>query len=376
MEASEEVLGNAGFREAPHWRSVGRIELPTEEIAPLSNMNGTTQPPPLSPKALSPIPLLPDDQPEAKEIRDPHTLIFEAKPFAFGGRADVYRATWCPRNAGTTERINVAVKVLRFSGMSQDMMQDYSKQLAKIDKRLSREMYTWENLHHKYITPFLGFMRSKNSLILGDSPFLVSPYYANGNLVLYLHNNHDNPSVDVFKLLEQAAEGLTYLHTRNPPIAHLDIKGENILINDNHEASICDFGVARVLDDITKGFYMTSNPVMTLAFASPEIVMGNDDAVGTEADVYAFAGLILQALSGKPPYWKIRNNSAKIATNVAKSILPKREDHDMVGLNDEVVDGVWALLDRCWKKAPSERPMMGEVLQQLRELHAKVTSAA
>lgn len=98
----------------------------------------------------------------------------------------------------------------------------------------------WEKLHHPRITPLLGYMRSTNDIILGDSPFLVSPFYANGNLQVYLYKN---PSADRLALvrfgnvslslytecdvsqLYQAAEGLNYLHTfPGYHIAHLDMK--------------------------------------------------------------------------------------------------------------------------------------------------------
>jgi serine/threonine protein kinase len=138
------------------------------------------------------------------------------------------------------------------------MLQDYTKQLEKIDRvcglfvavlhrrltirqqRLAREMHAWELLHHPNITPLLGFKRSKNNIILGDSPFLVAPYYARGNLLMYLaktpdanrftlaslYNKSAKPA-DIFPLkLHQAACGLNYLHTLTPhPVCHLDVKG-------------------------------------------------------------------------------------------------------------------------------------------------------
>ncbi|KAG8887988.1 hypothetical protein FRB99_004179, partial [Tulasnella sp. 403] len=244
------------------------------------------------------------DAPEADAIQDPENIVLEAKAFAHGGRANVYKATWT-RSGG---QVHVAVKVLRLNGISRSV--EYAERLARVDLRLSREMFVWKDLEHPRITPFLGYMKSKNRLILDDSPILVSPYYANGNLVTYLSTN---PDADVFALLEQAGEGLLYLHTRTPQIAHLDIKGENILVTDLHEASICDFGVARVLDDTLTGFFATSNPVFTLTFAAPEVLDG-DVRPGTAADVYSFAGLILQVLSGKPPYWEIISKT-KILTN-------------------------------------------------------------
>ncbi|KAG8897174.1 hypothetical protein FRB99_008387, partial [Tulasnella sp. 403] len=253
---------------------------------------------------------LDSDAPEADTIPDPHNIVLEDKLLAIGGRADVFRATWT-KDGNPNDKIQVAVKILRLSGMSRDVPDDYDAQLAKLDQRLGRESFTWKNLKHDHITPFLGYLKSRNDVIPGDNPILVSPYYANGNLVNYLRSN---PNADVFALLEQAAEGLLYLHTRKPRVAHLDIKGENILINDDHKASLCDFGIARILDNIASGFYTTTNQAMTLPFASPEMQLGK--RVDTAADVYSFAGLILQALSGIHPYWEIRAAPAMITLNI------------------------------------------------------------
>lgn len=113
--------------------------------------------------------------------------------------------------------------------------------------------------------------------------------------------------------LRHAASGLNFLHTFEPfPIAHLDIKGvillpltfrrdvrayflqqENILINDAEEASICDFGVSRMMDELSTGF-TTSNPVLTLSFAPPEILNGGKG--DTTADAFSFGGLMLQVV--------------------------------------------------------------------------------
>ncbi|KAG8898930.1 hypothetical protein FRC01_010719 [Tulasnella sp. 417] len=149
--------------------------------------------------------------------------------------------------------------------MSKEGNQDYAKQMAKIDRRLAREMFVWQKARHSNLTPLLGFMRSTNSILLGDCPFLVSPYYKNGNMNAYLGKH---PNADVLAL-------------------------ENILINDAEEASICDFGVSRMMDELSTGF-TTSNPVLTLSFAPPEILNGGKG--NTTADAFSFGGLMLQLM--------------------------------------------------------------------------------
>ncbi|KAG8978258.1 hypothetical protein FRB94_014115 [Tulasnella sp. JGI-2019a] len=305
--------------------------------------------------------------PEAEEIKDGHTIQLEPKPFASGGYADVHRGTWTPASGGRPGSpagpIQVAVKILRVSGLAEDMTTDYGKQLSRMDKHLAREMHTWQKLHHKRITPLFGYMGSKNTVISGERPLLVSPYYRNKNLRIYLHNN---PNADVLALLYQAAEGLEYLHSRRPfPIAHLDIKAENILITDEDEASICDFGVARVLDNISTG-WTTSSPAFTAVFASPEVLRGDNGQ--TSADVYSFSSLILEALSGRFPWYKFKNNLFKIMQLAESGTTPIPEDHPIPSLSAPALVVLWELLHNCWKKEPTERPTMGQVMIQLQEV--------
>lgn len=81
--------------------------------------------------AISTDSLASSNEPEAEQIQDGNTIKLEPKPFAIGGYADVYRATWKKPNVG---EIVVAVKVLRMKGISEDMPAVRDKQQSRIDK--------------------------------------------------------------------------------------------------------------------------------------------------------------------------------------------------------------------------------------------------
>ena len=70
-----------------------------------------------------------------------------------------------------------------------------------------------------------------------------------------------------------------------------------MLITDDGDASICDFGVARVLDNISHG-WTTSSPTYTVQFASPEVLQA--EKAECPADVWSFAGLVLQVIISTP----------------------------------------------------------------------------
>jgi len=144
--------------------------------------------------------------------------------FAYGGRADIWMGQWIQKDS---KGVEVAVKV--FKGL-----EDLGKRI-----RLLREIGVWSVVHHENVTPFLGISFDFER---PHTPCLVSPYYRNGNITSYLKNN---PAVDKLALLAGVASALMYLHSRK--IVHGDLKGSNILINDNGKPILTDFGRSRII---------------------------------------------------------------------------------------------------------------------------------
>lgn len=93
----------------------------------------------------------------------------------------------------------------------------------------------------------------------------------------------------------QAACGLEYLHSRSPPICHGDIKPQNVLINDELEAALSDFGLSRVLREVSEPSELTSSEAVkgTLNYMAIELLSEEEARPTPESDVYAFGGLIL-----------------------------------------------------------------------------------
>ncbi|KAG8982320.1 hypothetical protein FRB94_006713, partial [Tulasnella sp. JGI-2019a] len=173
---------------------------------------------------------------ESPEIRG---SIVPRELYRPGGFADVYVGEWTPPGRPV---VLVAIKSLRCVYM--ESSQTLKEQTDRVNKRLKREVGAWEKLSHDNITPLLGY-RS------GKIPLLITPFYKNGNLHGYLAAN---PNASKLKLIIGAANGLLYLHTLSPPVIHGDIKPDNVLVNDAGEAALCDFGLARILEQLTTGF--------------------------------------------------------------------------------------------------------------------------
>lgn len=99
-----------------------------------------------------------------------------------------------------------------------------------------------------------------------------------------------------FNYLEQIALGLEYIHSNN--ILHLDLKLDNIVVNDNHQIKIIDFGSAEYM---TNGIAYSNKIKCTVTHRPPEGFIGSNNLT-TKSDIWSFGIIIYELLSGVPIY--------------------------------------------------------------------------
>ncbi|KAG8893177.1 hypothetical protein FRB99_002158, partial [Tulasnella sp. 403] len=276
-------------------------------------------------------------------------IIFDSpssiSPHTTAGNSDIYRAVLPP------SRIAVAIKVLHATSIKD------TTQIDIVAKRLGRELRIWKALKHDRITPLLGYA------ILEIGACLISPWCENGNALEYLKNHQ---SVDRRRLVLQVAEGLVYLHKLEPPIVHADIKAPNnplleqcnVLINDDGDAMLCDFGISKLLEDAQSGFTTTDNQKGTYRFMAPE-QFGEKPIYTTETDVYAFGCLAIEIMSGKAPFIKCTHEAGLVGAKIQGKLM---EPADYPELPED--DSLWPLLRKCWAMAPDDRPSMIDVYDE------------
>ncbi|XP_037492970.1 LOW QUALITY PROTEIN: probable LRR receptor-like serine/threonine-protein kinase At1g53420 [Jatropha curcas] len=132
---------------------------------------------------------------------------------------------------------------------------------------------------------------------------LIYEYMENGSLeeVLFDANCSAQLSWEKrYKICEQIALGLEFLHKREPAviheIIHRNIKASNILLDRDYNAKISDFGLAKLYEE-DDPFMFTKDPGSTLKYMAPEYVSHNNITV--KVDVYSFGLLLLEIISGK-----------------------------------------------------------------------------
>ncbi|CAE6465043.1 unnamed protein product [Rhizoctonia solani] len=179
----------------------------------------------------------------------------------------------------------------------------------------SRELILWRNLSHPNILPLLGVVCLKNAY-LG----MASPYMANGSAPGFIAQN---PKANVLQILCDVAEGLGYLATQDPPVAHGDLKGANVLIDSDGRACICDFGLSRFIEDCKPSDVSCSG---TMRWMAPEQLLADPMIVSLSADIFSWGMLALELMTGSKPWADVENEAFVILKKGAEG--DRREEGD------------------------------------------------
>ncbi|KAF7308495.1 hypothetical protein HMN09_00698500 [Mycena chlorophos] len=262
------------------------------------------------------------------------------KEATFGGAfGDIYRASYKGRH--------VALKRMRVHVFQRN------SDWHKLRRRLCREALLWQRLQNPFVLPFTGIDTESFPSFL----CLVSPWMKHGTILKHLA---ENGNANVEQKLSEIAKGLLYLHSQD--VVHGDLRGSNILVDDNWQVRLADFGLAG-FSDATVGT-QTSHRGGSVRWMSPELhwpqSCGLDSFRRTFAsDAYSFACVCLELSQGKPPFFEIKEDMAVVLRVLAKERPARPEDH--------VSDSMWGIMQQCWAHDPAQRRSMAWVVEMMQE---------
>ncbi|KAF8602348.1 kinase-like protein [Ceratobasidium sp. AG-I] len=252
-------------------------------------------------------------------------------PISTGGFGEIYRVNL--KNGSPA-----AIKCMRI------LVGEAEKQ--KYLKYAAREIHTWSKCKHRHVLTLLGLVLFRGQI------GMVSPWITHGSLGHYLTRH---PEADRLQLCEQVTDGLTYLHWCG--IVHGDLKGANVLVSDDGDALLTDFGNA-VLQERTLQFtYTTAKNHLSPRWTAPELIR-EEGTFSNEADVFALGMTMLEIITGAVPYHQLKEFGVMYA--IAEGRLPKRPE-DKLPTGSEAGDLLWSVLVRCWSFEPQARPTAHEV---------------
>ncbi|KAG6482112.1 L-type lectin-domain containing receptor kinase SIT2-like [Zingiber officinale] len=156
------------------------------------------------------------------------------------------------------------------------------------------EIVSLGRLRHRNIVQLLGYCRRRGELML------VYDYMPNGSLDKLLHGQA-KPGLDWatrFRIIRGVAAGLLYLHEDwEQVVVHRDIKASNVLLDDEMNGRLGDFGLARLYDHGTD--LQTTSIVGTMGYLAPELARTGRASART--DVFAFGIFALEVSCGRRP---------------------------------------------------------------------------
>ncbi|KAF9063268.1 kinase-like domain-containing protein [Rhodocollybia butyracea] len=215
----------------------------------------------------------------------------------------------------------------------------------KVGSDFCNEALLWRQLRHPNILPFFGV----NTTLFGFC--LVSPWMSNGDIVTYLKNHPDHGRRSV---IMEIADGLNYLHSLKPPVVHGDVRGANILMNDDGHCCLADFGLA-IASESTGLLTTTGHGTRgAIRWMAPELIHTGEQAKKPLSrdqrprDVYAFACTVVEILSCNVPFSEKPTDIA-VMFAIVNGLRPGRPEGVWCP------DDIWSLIKLCWSQKPGDR---------------------
>lgn len=289
--------------------------------------------------------------------------------------SDLMKATnsFSKNNIIGSGRTGTMYKALLEDGTS--LMVKRLQDSQRSEKEFVAEMATLGSVKNRNLVPLLGFCMAKKERLL------VYKRMPNGSLYDLLHPADDTgKSVDWprrLKIAIGAARGFAWLHHNcNPRIIHRNISSKCILLDDDFEPKISDFGLARLMNPIdTHLSTFVNGEFGDLGYVAPEYAR---TLVATpKGDVYSFGTVLLELVTGERP-----TNVAKapetfkgnlvewIAQLSSSGQLQDAIDKCLVGkgVDNELFQFLKVACNCVLPTIPKERPTMFEVYQFLRAI--------
>lgn len=252
-----------------------------------------------------------------------------------GGMATVYRAH--QKSIGR----DVAIKVLDKSLIEKDP--------AYLD-RFTREVQVIASLQHPHILPIYDYGEYESH------PYMVISYITGGTLTEIIERGPMSLA-DVYPILKQIADALDFAHGQE--IIHRDLKPSNILIDENGNIYLADFGLAKV-NDADNQITASGGILGTPDYISPDF--SNEAEITASIDIYSLGITLFQMLTGRVPY----------SASTPMGVLMAHISSPIPNITDERPDlpeGVQAVIETAIAKTADERyKTAGEMFDALWEL--------
>ncbi|KAK6282251.1 hypothetical protein POUND7_016076 [Theobroma cacao] len=219
-----------------------------------------------------------------------------------------------------------------------------------------------------------NLLRLRGFCMTPTERLLVYPYMVNGSVASCLRERLESQAPLDWAIRKRialgAARGLSYLHDHcDPKIIHRDVKAANILLDEEFEAVVGDFGLAKLMD--YKDTHVTTAVRGTIGHIAPEYLSTGKSSEKT--DVFGYGVMLLELITGQRAFdlARLANDDDVMLLDWVKGLLKDRRletlvDADLQGnYIDEEVEQLIQVALLCTQGSPMERPKMSEVVRML-----------
>ncbi|XP_059159257.1 mitogen-activated protein kinase kinase kinase 2-like [Physella acuta] len=172
-----------------------------------------------------------------------------------------------------------------------------------------------------------------------------------GSLASYIHEKGGLNEQKTSLFTKQVLEGLNYLHQEN--ILHLDIKGNNILLESEFSVKIADFGLSKIVEKNNDPLVVEEG---TVRYIAPEVIAGTSDTeYYSRADIWSVGCTVVEMITKKPPNASIPSPKAVLNVFNNEDLVFTLPEHSSKELKD--------FLDKTFTQEPRKRPSAEQLLQ-------------
>ncbi|WOH15409.1 hypothetical protein DCAR_0934947 [Daucus carota subsp. sativus] len=234
------------------------------------------------------------------------------------------------------------------------------------EREFKAEVEIISRVHHRHLVSLVGYCISLNERML------VYDYVPNNNLYFHLHGK-GRPVMEWEKRVKVAigaARGIAYLHEDcHPRIIHRDIKSSNILLDNNFESQVSDFGLAKLALDANT--HITTRVMGTFGYMAPEYAASGK--LTEKSDVYSFGVVLLELITGRKPVDTSQPLGDESLVEWARPLLGHAlETEDFTALADPRLENKYVDIEMfrlmeaaaaCVRHSAAKRPQMGQVVR-------------